>query len=65
MLPLWGVHLDDGAEDDWVAEWVTKWLSYHRNIRIANVMRPESRVAQNETLGAAGEEMTIPAEILS
>lgn len=57
--------MDDRVEDDWVARWVTKWLSYHWNPRIANVMISESRIARNEELGAADEEMTISAEILS
>ena len=57
--------MDDRVEDDWVAQWVTKWLSYHWNPRIANVMISESRIARNEELGAADEEMTISAEILS
>ena len=57
--------MDDRVEDDWVAQWVTKWLSYHWNPRIANVMISESQITRNEELGAADEEMTISAEILS
>lgn len=40
-----------GKEDYWVAFHVTKWLSYHQNLKIVNIMMSGSRIAQDRKLG--------------